>query len=110
MEDIAQILLYDACVQTIIRDPDLWYSRRLYVVRVVRRFSSRQPDFLFLLADPIRMHQPHSPRGETPRNRLKTLPVRYRVDDLRQLKTCSCNLRFHCARGNPQTVRSFFCG
>jgi hypothetical protein len=60
---VAQIALYDACVQTIIRDPDLWHPRCLYVVRVVRRLSSRQPDFLFLLADPICMHQPHSPRG-----------------------------------------------
>jgi hypothetical protein len=54
------MLLYDACVQTIIRDPDLWYSRRLHVVGVVRRLSSRQPDFLFLLADPIRI-DPHAP-------------------------------------------------
>jgi hypothetical protein len=45
------------------QDPDLWYSRRLHDVRVVRRLSSRQPDSLFLLADPIRMHQPHSLRG-----------------------------------------------
>jgi hypothetical protein len=49
--------------------PDLWYSRRLHVVRVVHRLSSRQPDFLFLLADPTRMHQPPL----TSRNKLREI-------------------------------------